>query len=160
MLFSLILLVLTLAAFFAIKAKTFDHLAKWGQMTIVGLASLILSSILTMLFFISVRRTIIAFLEAIQGIPVLVVGGVLLVLLVLIFPLLRLLGRMDMDKLKQFWQQEVAPRRRTFVKSALDLGRTFAWDRTRSLFDKVRSYGNRRRPEEPVPPDDRQDPLP
>lgn len=152
MFFSIILLVLTFIAFFAIKAKTFDQLGEWSQLTIVALASLTAAAILTMQFFISIKRTLLAFLDAIEGVPHLLVGTVFLIVLLLVFPLLRLFGRLNMDKMKKYWQEEVVPRQKTFTRSAFDLARTFAWDRTKSLFTRVRNFRTRE-PEDSAPGD-------
>ena len=161
MFFSIVLLILTFATFFAIKAKTFDRLGAWSQGTIVALASIATAAILTMQFFIAVRRTWEAFVAAIAGVPWLVIGFVFLLLLVLVVPFLRLLGRLDMAQVKRYWHEEVVPRQKNFTRSAVDLFRTFTWDRTKSLFRRVVPFGGGRggggEPEDPYPPADPED---
>ena len=148
MFFTFVLLLFTVVIFFALKAKTFDKLRPWSQMTIIGTVSLVTGTILTMQFFISIRKTLIAFLEAIQGVPLVVVAGVFVVLVVLVFPLVRLLGRMDLEQLKRYWHEDIRPRQKRFVRSALDLARSFTWERTKSLFSRARPEGEPSNPED------------
>ena len=148
MFFTFLMLLFTVVVFFAVKAKTFDRLRPWSRLTVVGVVSLVTATIFTMQFFISIRKTLIAFLEAIQGVPLLVVGGVFVVLVVLVFPLIRLLGRMDLEQLKRYWHEDIRPRQKRFVHSLLELVRTFTWDRTKSLFSRARPDGDPNDPED------------
>ncbi len=130
MIFSFILLVAILVAFFVIKAKTFDRLGDSGQLLVVIIASTAVAIVLTMQLFISGHRVLTEFVQAVEGIPSLAVGGMFILILFGSFVGMKWIGKLNLSEIKRVLKEEIWPKQRSLMKDT--------WGKLRSMISKER----------------------
>jgi len=118
MIFSFILLAAILIAFFMIKARTFDRLSEGAQLGVVLIASIATAIVLTMELFISGRRVLTQFIQAVEGVPLAVVWVMFLLILLGSFVGIRWLGRLNLAEIRRVLKEEIWPRQRSLMKDA------------------------------------------
>ncbi len=130
MIFSFILLVVILVAFFIIKGRTFDRLSDGGQLLVVLIASIATAVVLTMQMFISGRRVLTEFVQAVEGIPSLAVWGSFLLILFGSYIGMRWLGKLNLTEIRRLLKEEIWPKQRSLMKDT--------WEKLRSMVSKER----------------------
>jgi hypothetical protein len=126
MLLTILVLLVSLAIVISVKAR-FDRLPRAVRWLLVGLAALLASAALTMEMFIYARERVAAFLEAIEGIPLVIVLLVFLVLLYGAFTLFHLLARLDRQQFTRLFRENVTPHLRDMASDVRKAWRSRSW---------------------------------
>lgn len=130
MIFSFILLVAILIAFFVIKARTFDRLNEGGQLLVVLITSIATAIVLTMQLFISGHRVLTEFVQAVEGIHPVAVWGMFLLILFGSYIGMRWIGKLNLSEIRRVLKEEIWPKQRSLMKDT--------WEKLRSMVSKER----------------------
>lgn len=122
MLISLFLIAMSLALLFSIKDRI-QQRSRLFRYGIVGTLILLTAALATMEFMIYVHERIRAFLEAVAGVPVPVVGVIFLLFLVFSASLFVWVGTLDRDSLRHFLYDTFMPKAREAVGELARSGR-------------------------------------
>jgi hypothetical protein len=126
MLLTILVVLVSLAIVMSVKAR-FDRLPRPVRHLLVGLAALLTATALTMELFIYARERVIAFVQAVEGVPRLVVLLVFLVLLYGAFTLFQLLARVDRQQLARLFRENVTPHLRDMASDVRSAWRSRSW---------------------------------
>jgi hypothetical protein len=126
MLLTILVLLVSLAIVMSVKAR-FDRLPRAVRYLLVGLAALLTATALTMELFIYARERVVAFLQAVDGVPRLVVLLVFLVLLYGAYTLFQLLARVDRRQLARLFRENVTPHLKDMASDVRTAWRSRKW---------------------------------
>ena len=141
MILSLLIIVATLTIFFVLKEK-FNERPRIFRVTVTALMILTIGTVLTLELFIYIHARITEFLEAVSGLPVVLVIIVFLALLYFAWWLLMLFGGFNRDQFQQFVQDTFMPKAKETFRDVADTGKV-GW---RGLMRSFRNPFRRRRP--------------
>lgn len=114
MLISLLLIAASLALLFSIKDRI-QQRSKLFRYGVVGVLILLTAALATMEFMIYVHERIRAFLEAVAGVPIPVVGAIFLLFLVFSASLFMWVGTLNRDSLRHLLYDTFMPKAREAV---------------------------------------------
>jgi len=143
MILSFLIIVATLTIFFVLKEK-FDQRPRAFRITVTTIMIVIIGTVLTMEIFIYIHARVTEFLEAISGVPAVLVILVFFALLYFAWWLLMLFGGFNREQFQRFVQDTFVPKAKETFRDVADTGKV-GW---RGL---MRSFGNpfrRKRPPE------------
>ena len=126
MLLTILLLLIAFAIVLAVKAR-FDSLPPLLRRLLLGAAAALAAFVFTMEFFIWLKRRILEFLEAVEGIPWFVVLGVFLIVLYGAFRLFQFLASIDRQEIGRLFRENVTPHLREMTADLRAAWRERRW---------------------------------
>jgi len=141
MFLTILLLLIAFAMVLSVKAR-FDSLPPGARFLLLGAASLITAFVFTVEFFIWLKRRIIQFLEAVEGVHWVVILAVFLVILYGAYRCYRFVTALDREEIGRIFRENITPHLKEMASEVREAWKRRKWWR---VWRRNREAGEDRR---------------